>query len=42
VAGSIRAPWSPTACSLDDINDGIARMRSGEVVHAIVDFRPVP
>ncbi len=27
---------------LDDINDGIARMRSGEVVHALVDFRSSP
>ena len=26
---------------LRDINDGIARMRSGEVVHALVDFRPI-
>ena len=28
--------------ALQDINDGIARMRSGEVVHALVDFRPTP
>lgn len=27
---------------LQDINDGIARMRSGEVVHALVDFRSAP
>jgi S-(hydroxymethyl)glutathione dehydrogenase/alcohol dehydrogenase len=28
---------------LQDINDGIARMRAGEVVHALVDFRhPTP
>ncbi|MGE3312962.1 MAG: zinc-binding dehydrogenase, partial [Limisphaerales bacterium] len=27
---------------LQDINDGIGRMRSGEVIHALVDFRPGP
>lgn len=27
---------------LRDINDGIARMRSGEVIHALVDFRASP
>lgn len=27
---------------LDQINDGIARMRSGEVIHALVDFRSTP
>lgn len=25
---------------LDQVNDGIARMRSGEVIHCLIDFRP--